>query len=94
MELDMLARGLIGLAFIALMASFALAQTTATEREWRKSNGKYTIEEFRRDRQACMNNSVVDEECMSRRGWIVENVSPRAGSADDPQRTDRRPRKE
>jgi hypothetical protein len=59
---------------VFLLATLALglgACSTEPEKQWYKSGGNYTVAEFRRDRDACTRNNVLDEECMKERGWIA-----------------------
>ena len=39
-------------------------------RQWYKPNVNYTVDEFKRDRDGCTKDKVLDEPCMKERGWI------------------------
>jgi hypothetical protein len=53
------------------------------ERQWYKPDGRYTVDEFKRDKAACTLSRKVDVECMKAKGWVyfsadvVPEVSPK-----------------
>ena len=40
------------------------------ERQWYKPGGRYTVEEFQRDKTSCTKSRRVDVECMKAKGWF------------------------
>jgi hypothetical protein len=40
------------------------------DRQWYKPNANYTVDEFKRDRDGCTKDNVLDEQCMKQRGWV------------------------
>jgi hypothetical protein len=80
-------RGLLAL----LVVLPALAGCVTDEREWMKLNERYTVEEFRRDREACTKGGKLDDVCMRGRGWVAVNPGTRAESQKDPHARDLAP---
>ena len=40
------------------------------DRQWYKPNVNYTVDEFKRDRDACTKGKELDEACMKQKGWV------------------------
>ena len=59
-----------GLSAAVLVAAGCGFFTSEPERQWYKPGGRYTVEEFKRDRAACTQSRKVDVECMKARGWV------------------------
>jgi len=61
-------------ALLALLVVVpALGGCVTDEREWMKLNERYTVDEFRRDREACSKTGKLDDACMRSRGWVAVN---------------------
>ncbi|HKA05354.1 MAG TPA: hypothetical protein VKD67_13535, partial [Acidimicrobiales bacterium] len=56
---------LLAFALLALSSCFS----TEPLKEWYKP-GPYTTAEFQRDQKECTRNGVVDESCLTAKGWI------------------------
>ena len=56
---------LLGLSVVALVGCGSL-----DNREWMKTEGRYTKEEFQRDHRECSRKGDLDEPCMRQRGWV------------------------
>jgi hypothetical protein len=69
----------------------AAAGCVTDERSWMKLNEKYTTEEFRRDREACMKGGKIDDVCMRSRGWVAVNPGTKAEAPRDPHARDLAP---
>jgi hypothetical protein len=60
--------------------------TSEPERQWYKPGGRYTVEEFQRDKTSCTRSGKVDVECMKAKGWfyfsadVPPEPSPTPGS--------------
>jgi hypothetical protein len=79
-------------ALPALLVVLAAAGGCVTDqREWMKLNSRYTTEEFRRDRAACMKDGKLDEVCMRDRGWVAVNPMGKAETPKDPHARDLAP---
>ena len=77
---------------IVLIAVGAILGGCAQDnREWMKLNQKYTTEEFRRDREACLKDGRVDEVCMRDRGWVAVTPGGTVETAKDPLARDLNP---
>lgn len=62
------------------------------DRQWYKPAANYTIEEFKRDRDACTSKKdVLDEACMKQKGW-VPLTSDRPTNTPKPEPNPRGPR--
>jgi hypothetical protein len=62
------------------------------DRQWYKPNANYTVDEFKRDRDACTPARELDEQCMKQRGWIpLTSDRPTEGPA-KPMQPSRGPR--
>ena len=62
------------LARIVLLVAVALSLTacgSGPERQWYKPGRNYSVAEFERDQADCTKNKVLDEECMTDRGWVA-----------------------
>jgi hypothetical protein len=57
------------LLVIATMLSL-VGCSTEHERQWYKPNVNYTVDDFKRDRDACTNGNTLDEQCLKERGWL------------------------
>lgn len=57
------------LLVIATMLSL-VGCSTEHERQWYKPNVNYTVDDFKRDRDACTNGNTLDEQCLKERGWM------------------------
>lgn len=57
---------------VALLSGFGCA--TTEESLWYKPGGNYTTAEFKRDRDTCMKEKKLDQDCMKAKGWVP--VSP------------------
>ena len=56
---------------LTLVASSVLVGCSSErDRQWYKPNANYTVDEFKRDRDACTKDNVLDEKCMKQRGWV------------------------
>ena len=44
--------------------------STERDRQWYKPTANYTMDEFKRDRDACTNGNTLDEQCLKARGWL------------------------
>lgn len=44
--------------------------STESDRQWYKPAANYTVDEFKRDRDGCTKQNVLDEQCMKERGWV------------------------
>lgn len=57
--------------------------TSEPERQWYKPGGRYTAEEFQRDKASCTQARKVNVECMKAQGWfyfsgdVPPEVSPK-----------------
>jgi len=40
------------------------------DRQWYKPAANYTTAEFRRDRDECTKDRILDDQCMKQRGWV------------------------
>jgi len=79
-------------ALIALVLVVpALGGCVTDEREWMKLDQRYTIEEFRRDRKACLKDGTIDDACMQGRGWVAVNPGVQAEKPKDPHARDFQP---
>ena len=67
-----------------MLAGLALGGCAAPNTEWMKINEPYTVEEFRRDLDACTLRGRVDENCMRSRGWVTV-TTPKAEKKELPQ---------
>ena len=74
------------LALLAVVATVGGCVTD--EREWMKLNERYTVEEFRRDREACTTKGKLDDACMRSRGWVAVNPHGKPETAKDPHARD------
>jgi hypothetical protein len=43
--------------------------STERDRQWYKPTANYTVDEFKRDRDACTKGNTLDEQCLKDRGW-------------------------
>jgi len=57
------------LLVIATMLSL-VGCSTERDRQWYKPSANYTVDEFKRDRDACTKNNTLDEQCLKGRGWL------------------------
>jgi hypothetical protein len=48
------------------------------DRQWFKPDGNYTVAEFKRDRDECTKDKVLDEACLKQRGWVPVTSDPSA----------------
>jgi len=76
---------------MVLLAVAALGGCAEDTRQWMKLNQKYTTEDFRRDREACLKGGRLDEVCMRDRGWVAVNAGGTAETAKDPLARDLNP---
>jgi hypothetical protein len=60
-------------------------------REWMKLSGRYTTEDFRRDRTRCTKNGDLDEVCMRDLGWVAVSPGGKGETAKDPHARDLMP---
>jgi hypothetical protein len=74
-----------------LVALAGLGGCVTDEREWMKLNERYTIDDFRRDREACMKSGKLDDVCMRSRGWVAVNPGGKAETPKDPHARDLAP---
>jgi hypothetical protein len=58
---------------VVLGALIAVGGCAYDQREWMKLDGKYTVEDFRRDHAACSASGKLDDGCMRTRGWVAVN---------------------
>ena len=40
------------------------------ERQWYKPSGRYTEDEYKRDKVACTKSGKLDLDCMKAKGWV------------------------
>jgi hypothetical protein len=73
---------------LAVVASILLIGCSSDrDRQWYKPNVNYTVDEFKRDRDACTGkDNVLDEQCMKQRGWVplTSDREPAAKPKQDP----------
>lgn len=56
---------------LAVASSLLVGCSSERDRQWYKPNANYTVDEFKRDRDACTSkDNVLDEKCMKDRGWV------------------------
>ena len=84
-------RGSETLIVLISVVGAALGGCAQDNREWMKLNQKYTTEEFRADRAACLKDGRVDEVCMRDRGWVAVNPGGTVETAKDPLARDLNP---
>ena len=77
--------------WLLLLVVPALGGCVTDEREWMKLNGRYTTQEFRRDRELCMKGGKIDDVCMRDLGWVAVNPGGKAETAKDPHARDLQP---
>jgi hypothetical protein len=76
-------------SILALLTAVpALGGCAIDEREWMKLDERYTVEEFRRDREACTTKGTLDDACMRSRGWVAVNPHGKPETAKDPHARD------
>jgi hypothetical protein len=80
-------RALLALLFVAP----AVGGCVTDEREWMKLDSRYTTDEFRRDREACMKSGKIDDLCMRERGWVAVNPGGKGETPKDPHARDLAP---
>jgi hypothetical protein len=62
------------LAPLLALACLGLAACSALDnREWMKTEQRYTKAEFQRDYKECSPKGDLDESCMRQRGWVPVN---------------------
>ena len=74
-----------------LLALPLLGGCVTDEREWMKLNERYTVDEFRRDREACSKSGKLDDACMRSRGWVAVNPGGKTEANKDPHARDLQP---
>ena len=74
-----------------LVAVPAVGGCVTDEREWMKLNERYTVEDFRRDREACSTKGKLDDTCMRSRGWVAVNPGGKPETPKDPHARDLQP---
>jgi hypothetical protein len=75
---------------LAVLITLALAGCASDERQWMKLNEKYTVQDFRRDTDACTKGGKLDDTCLRAKGWV--DVGPTKGEKPpDPYGRDPRP---
>jgi hypothetical protein len=77
----------VSIAALMLVAP-ALSGCVTDEREWMKLSERYTVEEFRRDREACTKAGKLDDVCMRARGWVAVNPGSKSEPPRDPHARD------
>jgi hypothetical protein len=81
----------IGLMVVLLV--LGLGGCVSEERQWMKLNEKYTVQDFRRDTDACTQSGKLDEGCLRAKGWV--DVGPTKGEKPpDPYGRDTRPNRQ
>ncbi|HEY7204864.1 MAG TPA: hypothetical protein VIA61_11230 [Methylomirabilota bacterium] len=56
---------------LALATLLSLAGCSSErDRQWYKPNVNYTVDEFKRDRDACTKGNELNEQCLKERGWL------------------------
>ena len=78
---------------LGVLIALGLAGCAAEQRQWMKLNEKYTVQDFRRDMDACTTTGKLDEACMRAKGWV--DVGPTKGEKPpDPYGRDTRPNRQ
>ena len=57
--------------FLVVAALSLTACSSEPEKQWYKPGRNYSVADFERDQTACTKNKVLDEECMTDRGWVA-----------------------
>ena len=76
--------------FLLAVAVLSLnACSSEPEKQWYKPGRNYTVAEFQRDEAECTKNKVLDEACMTERGWVAlsadtETMAPMKGGPQTP----------
>ncbi|HEX5529473.1 MAG TPA: hypothetical protein VFZ82_07935 [Methylomirabilota bacterium] len=56
---------------LVVASTLLIGCSSDRDRQWYKPNVNYTVDEFKRDRDACTSkDKVLDEQCMKQRGWV------------------------
>ena len=55
---------------LTVASSLLVGCSSERDRQWYKPNANYTVDEFKRDRDACTTGNALDEQCMKERGWV------------------------
>ncbi|HEY7040773.1 MAG TPA: hypothetical protein VID28_18050 [Methylomirabilota bacterium] len=58
--------------------------STERDRQWYKPSAAYTVDEFKRDRDACTTSNTLDEQCLKERGWVPLTSDKPADNAPKP----------
>jgi len=53
-----------------LVVTLLTGCSSERDRQWYKPNVNYTVDDFKRDRDACTKGPDMDEDCMKERGWV------------------------
>jgi hypothetical protein len=78
---------------LGVLLALGLAGCAGEERQWMKLNEKYTVQDFRRDMDACTKSGKLDDACMRAKGWV--DVGPTKGEKPpDPYGRDTRPNRQ
>jgi hypothetical protein len=77
--------------FLVVTLATLVGGCAIDNREWMKLSGRYTTEDFRRDRAACMKKGDLDEVCMRERGWVAVSPGGKAETSKDPLARDLQP---
>ena len=59
----------LSLSAVILVAAGCGFFSSEPERQWYKPSGRYTEEEYKRDKAACTRSGKLDLDCMKGRGW-------------------------
>jgi len=57
------------------------------DRQWYKPGASYTVDEFKRDRDACTTKNELDEQCLKERGWVPLTSDRPADTGPKPPKT-------
>jgi hypothetical protein len=75
-------------ALAGLVLAAAVGGCATDERQWMKLDGRYTTQDYRRDRATCTKDGKLDDVCMRNLGWVAVNPGTAVETSKDPHARD------